>query len=103
MIKRTEAQWRALFSKFDKSGLSAAAFCRENQLCPKYFCLRRKQLGEVTTKRKRKPRFSKIKMSAPLSSGSESRIVLPNGVTVIVSGFVEGQLGNLLHDAMQLK
>ena len=27
MIKRTEAQWRALFTSFDQSGLSAAAFC----------------------------------------------------------------------------
>jgi hypothetical protein len=45
MIKRSESDWKSLFEAHDRSGLSAAAFCREQQLCPKYFSLRKKQLN----------------------------------------------------------
>ena len=45
MAKRTEEQWRTLFQQHDESGLTAAQFCRDNKLCPKYFSLRRKQLA----------------------------------------------------------
>ena len=44
MKRRSEAQWRALFAEHASSGMTAAAFCRERGLCPKYFGLRRKQL-----------------------------------------------------------
>ncbi len=84
MIKRTKAQWISLFSRFDKSGLSAAAFCLDNKLCPKYFSLRRKQLGEsklkANTGNRRKPRFSKIAL-AESATRHECRLILPNGVT----------------------
>lgn len=52
MIKRSEAQWRELFEAHTRSGLSAAAFCRERKLCPKYFSLRRRQLLGVVAKPK---------------------------------------------------
>lgn len=45
MPKRTVDQWRKLFDTHHQSGLSAAAFCREQNLCPKYFSLRKNQLG----------------------------------------------------------
>jgi hypothetical protein len=44
MRKRSEEQWRALFLQQEASGLSAAEFCNQHDLCPKYFSLRRKQL-----------------------------------------------------------
>jgi len=46
-MKRTEPEWRTLFAEHAASGLSAAAYCRQHQLCPKYFSLRRRQLGWV--------------------------------------------------------
>lgn len=53
MKKRSNEQWQEFFSQHDTSGLSAAAFCQQHDLCPKYFSLRRKQLmknnGEVET------------------------------------------------------
>ena len=49
MTRRTQAQWRALFREQDASGLNVAAFCREQQLCPKYFSLRRRQLSDDAT------------------------------------------------------
>ena len=48
MVKRSEAEWQSLFEQQTASGLSAAAFCREHGLCPKYFSLRRKQLQRQT-------------------------------------------------------
>lgn len=45
MKKRSNEQWRELFAQHDTSGLSAAAFCQQHDLCPKYFSLRRKQLA----------------------------------------------------------
>ena len=44
MIKRSKSEWLSLFEAHDRSGLPAAAFCREQKLCPKYFSLRKKQL-----------------------------------------------------------
>ena len=49
MTRRTQAQWRALFREQDASGLTVAAFCREQQLCPTYFSLRRRQLSDDAT------------------------------------------------------
>lgn len=45
MNKRTTAQWRELFAAYQASGLSQARFCKEHNLCPKYFSLRRRQLN----------------------------------------------------------
>lgn len=47
MKKRSEEQWRELFEQQETSGVSAAVFCKQNDLCPKYFSLRRKQLTEA--------------------------------------------------------
>jgi len=47
MKKRSNEQWRELFVQHDASGISAAVFCQQHNLCPKYFSLRRKQLTTV--------------------------------------------------------
>ncbi|RDH42209.1 IS66 family insertion sequence element accessory protein TnpA [Zooshikella ganghwensis] len=44
MKKRTAEEWQSLLDQQAASGLSAAAFCREHKLCPKYFSLRKRQL-----------------------------------------------------------
>jgi hypothetical protein len=46
MKKRTRPEWLALFESHKQSGLSAAAFCQQNDVCPRYFSLRKKQLLE---------------------------------------------------------
>ena len=54
MMRRTQAEWRALFQAQTESGLTAAAFCREQGVCPKYFSVRRRQLmGESVPRSKR--------------------------------------------------
>ncbi|WP_444972214.1 IS66 family insertion sequence element accessory protein TnpA [Zooshikella harenae] len=35
MKKRTAEEWQSLLDQQAASGLSAAAFCREQKLCPK--------------------------------------------------------------------
>lgn len=45
MKRRSHDEWRVLFAGQEASGLSAAEFCQQNDLCPKHFSLRRKQLG----------------------------------------------------------
>jgi hypothetical protein len=45
MVRRSPAQWRALFREQETSGQNAATFCRAHGLCPKYFSLRRRQLS----------------------------------------------------------
>lgn len=53
MKKRSQEEWRELFARQETSGLSAAEFCKKNDLCPKHFSVRRKQLewkaGEIET------------------------------------------------------
>ena len=44
MTRRTKAQWQALIEQQQSSGLMAAEFCRQQNLNPKYFSLRKKQL-----------------------------------------------------------
>ena len=44
MKRRSREAWHALFQAQATSGVTAAAFCREQGVCPKYFSLRRRQL-----------------------------------------------------------
>ncbi len=64
MKKRTVEEWRVLFAEHTESGLSAAAFCREHGLCPRYFSLRRRQLGNQASS-KSKPAFVPATMIPP--------------------------------------
>ncbi len=45
MVVRSEAQWLELFKKHEASGLKAAQFCRDENLCQRYFSKRKIQLG----------------------------------------------------------
>jgi len=48
MVRRSVDEWGALFEAQTRSGMTAASFCREHGLCPKYFSLRKKALGKAT-------------------------------------------------------
>lgn len=45
MVRRSEDKWRGLFEEHARSGLTEEAFCEKRGLSPKYFNLRKKQLG----------------------------------------------------------
>jgi len=44
MSRRTQTEWIQLFELHKQSGLTATAFCKEHQINPKYFSLRKQQL-----------------------------------------------------------
>lgn len=43
--RRSKEEWQELIFRQAESGLSAQQFCRNNDVCPKYFSIRKKQLG----------------------------------------------------------
>ena len=44
MTRRTQEQWHELIEEQQTSGLNATTFCRDRQINPKYFSLRKQQL-----------------------------------------------------------
>lgn len=43
--RRSKEDWQELILLQTESGLSAQQFCRNHDVCPKYFSIRKKQLG----------------------------------------------------------
>jgi len=43
--RRSKEDWQELILRQANSRLSAQQFCRNHGVCPKYFSLRKKQLG----------------------------------------------------------
>jgi hypothetical protein len=64
--KRTPEQWLALFEEHQSSGLSAAEFCRRNDIHPKTFSARKISLD----KRFNKPTFLKVEAQKSLVTES---------------------------------
>lgn len=77
MKRRTKEQWQELFAQHDTSGVSAAEFCQHNDLCPKYFSLRRKQLAAPIDEVENG--FVQVKVkpeTKPVISGSQSAALI---------------------------
>ena len=90
MVNRSDSEWRRLVAEQVASGLSAAAFCRKQGLCPKHFSLRRKQLGAVPKAAESKVKqsaFSAAKVPAALPvmevHWQEAKLRLPVGVSAL--------------------
>lgn len=45
MKRRSKEDWQELILRQAESDLSAQQFCRNHDVCPKYFSIRKKQLG----------------------------------------------------------
>ena len=80
MTKRTPEQWRDLFAAHQTSGLSQAQFCKQHQLCPKYFSLRRRQLKG--NDRQSKTLSPMIKVQRPLPPPPSSVSLHYQGIEV---------------------
>lgn len=90
MVKRTSAQWQALFAEQKQRGLTAADFCREKQLCPKYFSLGRRQLSSPDPDKSKTTAFVQAKSAPPPQAlttmtlrSSNYELVLPTSVSVL--------------------
>ncbi len=89
MIKRTAAEWQTLFNEHKQSGQSAAVFCRERGLCPRYFSKRRQQLLKSDpAPRSSQPAFVPVTVAKPmdpvrieLELGEGHRLTLPASIS----------------------
>ena len=78
MVLRSKQQWLDLFDKHEASGLTAAAFCRDEGLCARYFSKRKKDLGwrgSVPIKKLKKHKVVKSKPSSDFIQVSVSKSV----------------------------
>jgi len=97
MKKRTAEEWLVLFAEHEASGLSAAAFCRERGLCPKYFSLRRRQLHDRSAVGAQPAAFVPVSMASP-ASGVAIEIRLGEGLALRVPVSVSARwLAELVH------
>lgn len=95
MIRRTKAQWQALIDTHKQSGKTAAAFCREHQVNPKYFSLRRRQLADGDAHGS--SRFIPVSMTK-VSVGERINLRDPSGAIVELPASISPQwLAQLLH------
>ena len=67
MVRRSQADWRALIETQASSGMTAAAFCRKQGINQKYFSFRRRQLD--TKAAAPSSRFVPVKLNGALRSG----------------------------------
>ena len=82
MKRRSQEVWHALFQEQATSGLTAAAFCHQQGVCPKYFSLRRRQLlGESVRKAARTVVSAFIPVALP-GSGEAATLELRLGPTL---------------------
>ncbi len=83
-VRRTEAEWRSILARFERSGLSESAFCRESKLSRNAFRKWRRRLSSAADPA---PAFvewivpSKSEEEAP-ARGREFELTLPGGVVL---------------------
>ncbi len=96
MTRRTKADWRALIAAQQKSGLTAAAFCRERGLPVNYFCRVRNQL-RLSEVEKQAPRFVPVSVTR-LNAADKIIVRTEGGATVEVPFGIEPRwVAQLLH------
>jgi len=85
-VRRTEAEWRALVKRFEKSGLSISAFCRRAKLSRNSFLKWRRRLAGSPS-----PSHAFVEWIAPSSAEPEAveggaagefELSLPGGVVL---------------------
>ena len=77
--RRTTAEWRAIFERFEASGLSALAFCRQERVSRSAFTRWRRALCGTPA-----PTSRFIELHA--DSRGETRSVTPGGFELVLPG-----------------
>jgi len=77
--RRSAAEWQALFSKHEQSGLSRLAFCRREGISWRTFDTWRSRLRTTRSKAK----FVDV---TPKPAGWDVEVALPNGVVLRIRG-----------------
>jgi transposase-like protein len=87
--------WRDVIRRQEESGLSVAAFCREEQVPPASFFAWRKKLAEAdqdeNASRQAQVQFVPIELSPCTPSASNFEIVGPTGYRVLVPAQFEAE------------
>ena len=81
-IRRSEEEWQEIFSRFRESGMTEAAFCRQENIAKSSFSKRK----AVTRVQRRKPAFVEISQPSRTVEASkfecEMVLTLPGGATL---------------------
>lgn len=81
-VRRSEEEWQEIFSRFRESGMTEAAFCREENIAKSSFSKRK----AATRVQRRKPAFVELPQPSrtpeALVSACEMILTLPGGATL---------------------
>jgi hypothetical protein len=75
-VRRTADEWQGIFSRFRDSGMTEAAFCRQEKIAKSSFS-KRKAAARV---QRRKPVF--VELTSPSVAECEMILTLPGGATL---------------------
>ena len=83
-VRRTEAEWRSILSRYESSGQSETVFCRRSKLARGTFVKWKRRLSQEPSP---KPAFVEwlapvARPQAPGPGASEFELVLPGGVVL---------------------
>ncbi len=97
-----QSEWLEKLKACDASGKSMKAFARSEGLnIQDLYSWKKTLVKKGVLPRSRTPRFQRVQIMD--ATGYECRILLPNGITVVLPGGAQDMnLANILHSAMQL-
>ena len=84
MVTRTREQWVELFKEFEQSKLLASEFCRERNICQRYFSKRKLQLGFGVTQKSVAKNLVKLKCSAPKEIAAQCLNLHHGDITIAI-------------------
>ncbi len=88
-VRRSEAEWREIFARYEESGLSELAFCRRAKIARKTFRAWRRRLAS-SPRRPATPKAAFVEWTPPpvpqgadgLPAGLAFELELPGGVVL---------------------
>lgn len=80
----TSAERRSLVSRYQKSGLSQAAFCRKNNIAASTFT---KWLGQCAKPKGAAVKFVEFELPTPVETGASLEVVYPDGTLLRLRDF----------------
>jgi len=102
-LTKLQSKWLAIIKACEASGKSMRAYADAKGLVAQnLYAWKKVLIAKGLIPRESAGRFIKATIIKPVKNAHECQIILPNGVTVVVTNFIEDQLGDLLSKAMQL-
>ncbi len=103
-ITELQAEWLAVLKSCESSGQSMVAYARDNDLIVKDLYTWKKVLvTKGILPRTQSAGFVKAAITKPMSQAGHCRIILPNGISVLIPEVAdEAGLMDLLRSVMQL-